>query len=99
MHQLRIVISVVEVVIKLKTARKEILLPLLNKQTTCKTFRGGKGISTEINSTILTGGIIQICLGATTRSSRSSSRDLSRSSRGGVPMTCFQNTLKQMRQG
>src|SRR5438270_11313356 len=37
--------------------------------------------------------------------SRSSSRDSSRSSkdlissRGGVPMTCFQNTLKQMKQG
>src|SRR3954469_10692665 len=99
MHQLRIVISVVEVVINLKIVRKEILLPLLSKQTTCKTFKGCKGISTEINSTILTGEITQIYLGATTHSSRSSSRDLSRSSRGGVPRTCFQSTLKQMRQG
>src|SRR3954462_9804364 len=77
MDQLRVVISMVEAVINLMTARKEIPLPQLNKQTICKTFKGGKGISTEINITTLTGETTRICHGViTTTTTCSSSKDL-----------------------
>src|SRR3954470_19788924 len=115
MDQLRVVISVVEAVINLKTARKEILLPQLNKQAICRTSKGGKGISTEINITTLTGETTRICHGIITTTCSSSkdlrhrsSRDLnpnnkglsrSSSSRGGIPMTCFRNTLKRTKRG